>query len=108
MHYYHHNYKRLKAVFSRCEDVAKDKRLFSMDCKERGFHARVVYPSQFTSRMGTARVKQEEEADTRIIAKEYYGIWKEGRNLGTKGHSPKQGLTSAKDITIMLSERVLI
>ena len=26
------------------------------------------YPTQDTSRMGTARVKQEEEADTRIIA----------------------------------------
>ena len=29
-----------------------------------------LYPSQDTSRMGTARVKQEEEADTRIIAKD--------------------------------------
>ena len=33
--------------------------------RERG-----VYPTQDTSRMGTARVKQEEEADTRIIVKE--------------------------------------
>ena len=26
-----------------------------------------MYPTQDTSRMGTARVKEEEEADTRII-----------------------------------------
>ena len=42
----------------------------STDCRDRGSHARGVYPSQDTSRMGTATVKQEEEADTRIIAKE--------------------------------------
>ena len=40
---------------------------FSMDCRERGSHARGVYPTQYTSRMGTARMKQEEEADTIII-----------------------------------------
>ena len=28
----------------------------------------------------------------------------EERNLGTKGESPKQGLTSAKDLTIELPE----
>ena len=38
-----------------------------MDCDP---HARGVYPTQDTSRKGTARVKQEEEADTRIIVKE--------------------------------------
>ena len=60
-------------VFSRCEDVVKDRNTretSSMDCRERGSHARGVYPTQYTSRMGTARVKQEEEADTRIIVKE--------------------------------------
>ena len=41
-----------------------------MDCRERGSHARGVYPTQYISRMGTARVKQEEKADTRIIVKE--------------------------------------
>ena len=41
-----------------------------MDYRERGSHARSVYPTLDTSRMGTARVKQEEEADTRIILKE--------------------------------------
>ena len=34
--------------------------------------------TQDTSRMGTARVKQEKEADTRIIAREWYEIWKKG------------------------------
>ena len=33
----------------------------------RGSHVRGVYPTQETSRMGTARVKQEEETDTRIM-----------------------------------------
>ena len=37
-----------------------------MDYRERGSHARGVYPTQYTSRMGAARVMQEEEADTRI------------------------------------------
>ena len=40
-----------------------------MDCKERGSHARGVYPTQYTSRMETAWVKKEEGADTRIIVK---------------------------------------
>ena len=38
-----------------------------MDYRERGSHERGVYPTQYTSRTGTVRVKQEEEADTRII-----------------------------------------
>ena len=37
---------------------------------ERGSHARGVYPTEDTSRMVTARVKQKEEADTREIARE--------------------------------------
>ena len=41
-----------------------------MDCRERESHARGVYPTQDTSRMGTAMVKKEEEADTKIIVKE--------------------------------------
>ena len=41
-----------------------------MDCKERGSRARGVYHTQDTSRVGTAKVKQAKEADTRIIAKE--------------------------------------
>ena len=42
---------------------------YSIDYRERGSHSRGVYSTQDTSRMGTARVKEEEEADTRIIVK---------------------------------------
>ena len=35
-----------------------------MDYGERESHLRGVYPTQNTSRMGTERVKQKEEADT--------------------------------------------
>ena len=38
-----------------------------MDYRERGSHARGVYPTQYTSRMEIARVKQEEEAVTKVI-----------------------------------------
>ena len=38
-----------------------------MDSRERGSHARGVNPTQDTSGMGTAKVKEEEEAHTRII-----------------------------------------
>ena len=50
--------------------------------------------------MGTTRVKQEEEAGTSIIAKEMTNM--EERNIGTKKRSPKQVLTSAKILTLML------
>ena len=33
---------------------------FSIDYRERGSHARGVYPTPYTSRMGTAKMKQEE------------------------------------------------
>ena len=35
----------------------KYKRPFSMNCRERGSHARGVYSTQGTSRMGTAKAK---------------------------------------------------
>ena len=38
-----------------------------MDNRERGFHARGVNRKQNTWRMGTAKVKEEEAADTRIL-----------------------------------------
>ena len=38
-----------------------------MNYKERGSHARGLYPTPDTSLMETVRAKQEEEADTRII-----------------------------------------
>ena len=73
-------YMRHREVFSRCEDVSrlKHKGPSSMDNRERRSHARGVYPTKDTSRMETARVKQEEESDTRIIGKYY-----ERKNVGT-------------------------
>ena len=56
-----------------CQDVAKKTKFkgpFSINCRERGSDARGVYPTQDTLRMGTARVKQEEEADTGVIVKD--------------------------------------
>ena len=49
--------------------------------------------------MGTARVKQEEEAETRILERE--GSTK---YVGTKKKSPNQGLTSSEDQTIEVSK----
>ena len=66
-------YSGLKAILSQYKVVAnktKYKGPISTDCRDRGSQARGVYPTQDTSRMRTARVKQEEEADTRIIVKE--------------------------------------
>ena len=73
---------------------------FSIDNREQGSHARGVYPTQDSSRMGTASVKQEEETDKnkRVVRN------LEERKVGTKGKSAKQGLTSAKDPTTELSE----
>ena len=41
-----------------------------MDYREQRFHARGVYPTQDTSRMATARVRQEEQTDATVIARE--------------------------------------
>ena len=41
-----------------------------MNYRERGSHGRGVYLTQYTTRMGTARVKQEVGAGTRIVVKE--------------------------------------
>ena len=51
-----------------------------MDYRERGFHARGVYPIEDISRMGTARVKQEEEANEI-----------NGRNISKKGSWARRG-----------------
>ena len=56
-----------------------------------------VYPTQYTSSMGTARVKGEEETDTRKCKRVKRNL--EERKVGTKKKSPKQSLTSAKDQT---------
>ena len=50
----------------------KYKETSSIDCRERRSHARGVHPTQYTSRMGTARVKP----DTRVIVREWYAIYK--------------------------------
>ena len=49
-----------------------------------------------TSSMGTARVKQEKEAYTRMTVKEYYEIKERGYN---KGKVSKQDKTRSKDLT---------
>ena len=71
--------------------ASKYKGTSSMDCRERGSHARCLYPTQYTSRMGTSRVMQEEEADTRIIVTRVESNL-EGRNMGAIGRkNPKEG-----------------
>ena len=75
-----------------------------MNYRERGSYARDVHSTQYTSRLGTARVKQEEETDTRVMQQSIVRNMEE-RNVGTKGKSPKQDLTSAKYLTIELPYR---
>ena len=41
-----------------------------MDCGERRSHARGVYPTQDTSRMGTARVRHKSHSK-RVVSKKY-------------------------------------
>ena len=60
-----------------------------MNKGEQKFHAQDMYPTQDTSRTGTARMKQEEDADTRIIEVKN----REEKNVGRKRKNPKQGLT---------------
>ena len=60
-----------------------------MDYREEGSHARGAYSTQDTSRLETARVKQEEEVDTRNIVMEEHEIKKRGHY---KRVNPKQGL----------------
>ena len=66
--------ERLKEVIvviqALCRSITtrrKFKGTSSMNYRERRSHARGVYPSQYTSRMGTARVNQEVRADTSVI-----------------------------------------
>ena len=71
----------------------KYKKPINTDYRERRFHARDVYPTQtqYTSRIATAKVKQEEE--TKKYEKKKRGYY--------EGKSPKHGQTSAKDLTIV-------
>ena len=66
-----------------------------MDYMERGSRARGVYLIQYTSRIGSARAKQEGEADTKIIYNK-----RVVRNM-IRRKSPKEGPTSKNDLTIM-------
>ena len=52
-------------------ELPKCKGQASIDCRERGSHARGKHHTQDTSRPETATVKEEEEADARVIAEEY-------------------------------------
>ena len=76
---------------------------FNNEYWERRSHVRGVYLTQHISRMETARMKEEEKVDTRIMQES--SSRKSGRKeRGTKGKSSKQGLTSAEDLTIELPE----
>ena len=65
-----------------------------MDYWERGSPAQGVYPTQYTSRMETVRVKQEEETDARIM--------KNSKKCGRKerGHEWEKSQTRSKDLNI--------
>ena len=66
--------QRVKCIFYSMQSQSKRPKYegaYNMDYhRERVSHVRGVNYTQDTSRMGTARVKQDEEADTIIIAKE--------------------------------------
>ena len=66
----------------------------------RGSHTRGVYPTQDTSCMRTARVKQEEREDRNNSMRVVRNL--EEKNIGTKRKNPKQGRTSANGLTIEL------
>ena len=67
---------------------SKYKGPFSMDGRERRSHARGVYPTQDPSCIGTVRMKEEEETDTRIMRE---SSKKSGRKKrGTKRKIPKK------------------
>ena len=61
-----------------------------MDYRKREFHEGGVYPMQYILRMGTARVKQEEETDTVVIIEREYSK-KSGRK--EHGHEGKKSRT---------------
>ena len=82
----------------------KYKRPFNIDYRERGSHARGVYVSHtghlaHGNSKGEARGRSRHKNDNNGVVRNL-----EKRNVGTKEKSPKQGLTSAKYLTIELSE----
>ena len=74
-----------------------------MKCRERGSHARSVYPTQDTSRMETARMKQKEESDKNNSKKRSKKYGRKERGHEVENNS-KQDLSSAKGLTIELPE----
>ena len=64
-----------------------------MDYRERGSHARSVWNSK-----GEERGRNRHNNNARVVRN------LEERNVGTMGKSPKQGLTSAIDLPMELSE----
>ena len=73
-----------------------------MDYRERGSHKRAVYPSH-TGYLAHGNSKGEARRRSRHENNSKGGVTDiEERNVGTKGKSPKQGPTSAKDLTIEL------
>ena len=54
--------------------------------------------TQYTSLMGEARGRNRQKNNARVVGN------LEERNVGMKGKSPKQDITSAKDLTIELPE----
>ena len=78
LHYYYYYIRRLR-VINRCEDIAKDRNTRGtsrMNYREWGSHAQGVYPTQYTSRMGTA--KNEGRGRSRHKNNSKRLIWKEG------------------------------
>ena len=91
-----------------------------MECRERESHARGVYPTQGYlvhgkskgEAIGRSRRKNNSERSRRKNNSERSRrknnskrvVTKSGRNVGTiRRKSPKQGLTSAKDLTLDLT-----
>ena len=68
-------------------------------------HLRGVYPTHDTSRMGTVRVKQEEEAEKNNSKRVVRNL--EEWNAGMKRKTLKQGMTRAEDLTLICSSRVV-
>ena len=67
-----------------------------MDYSERVSHTRSVYLTQYTSRTGTVRVKQEEDENNskRVVRN------MEERNVGTKRKNFRQGLARMHNIAL--------
>ena len=55
-------------------------------------------PTRYISRMGAARVKKEEETDTRILRE--YSMKSGRKERGNEEECPKQDLTNAKDLIV--------